>query len=292
MAIDYWESITTLIFATSAIASTFCWLPKVKQTTLVSVLVWTTTSLGAIVAVELFALASGRANSNGLVESLRFAAATSTLCPFVARLGAKRPQQGAWHFVVATLWLVLASPSLESLILQPGQPLAVVGARSWFLAVLILVGLLDRVLTRFAGTALLAACGQSLLLAGCLPLPETVAQHFQLPWLGIALFAVSVALESCGIPRRRTEVAELDALWLDFRDNFGTLWGLRVLERMNAASVMYNWEIKLTWAGFQHKGPIETRDWSETFSTTLHNLLRRFVGPDWIAKRIGKRIDC
>lgn len=292
MASEHWESITIVIFATGGIASLIWWRPKVKQTTLVSVLGWTALSFTSMIAVEVFALARGWADSNGILTALRFTAATSVFCPFVSRLGAKRPQQAAWQFVVATLWLVLASPAAESLILKPGQPLEVIGARSWFLALLIVVGLSDRVLTRFAGSALLAAFGQALLLAEYLPLPVEITQHIHLPRLGIALLAVSVLLESFDIPRPRAGIAELDTLWLDFRDAFGTLWGLRVLERLNAAAVRYNWNMRLTWVGFRPSGTTGQHEWPESFPTTLNNLLRRFVGPEWIAKRIGKRLDC
>jgi hypothetical protein len=292
MPSDHWESTAILIFGAIGIASVFRWRVHAKGTTLTSVVCWTTISLISLVGTEVFCLASSRAGSDSLVIALRFAAAVSTFCPFVARLGAKRPQHKAWHFVVFTLWLVLASPAAESVVLRPGQMLDVDGARSWFLAVLILVGLFDRILTRFAGTALLAASGQSLLLAAYLPLPTAVAEHTQVYWLGVALITLSVLFESFRLPRRNVDTLGMDALWLDFRDDFGTLWGIRVIERLNAAAELNGWDVRLGWSGFRRPDSAQHEELPEAFVVALRNLLRRFVGPEWIASRIGKHIDC
>jgi hypothetical protein len=40
-------------------------------------------------------------------------------------------------------------------------------------------------------------------------------------------------------------------VWFDFRDAFGTLWGLRVVERFNDTARRSNWPVRLGWRGFE-----------------------------------------
>ena len=54
----------------------------------------------------------------------RFAAAVLSFAPTMALLGAKRPQNGAWQFVVITLWAILALPAFEVLLRGRGEALA------------------------------------------------------------------------------------------------------------------------------------------------------------------------
>jgi hypothetical protein len=77
-------------------------------------------------------------------------------------------------------------------------------------------------------------------------------------------------------------------VWRDFRDSFGTVWGLRVMERMNASAKMYDWPVALEWSGFTN------RDSSQgdvhppaAVEDSLRTLLRRFVSPGWIDKRLA-----
>ncbi len=52
----------------------------------------------------------------------RYLVAITTFLPGMAVLGAKRPQHWGWQFIVATLWVTLAWPALESL--ATGHPFA------------------------------------------------------------------------------------------------------------------------------------------------------------------------
>src|SRR5262245_21972391 len=71
-----------------------------RDTTLVGAWVW---ALGSIVAVATAEISTAS-------EPLKFAAAALTLCPAVAVLGAKRPQDRAWHWIVLSLWVVVCVP--------------------------------------------------------------------------------------------------------------------------------------------------------------------------------------
>jgi hypothetical protein len=86
---------------------------KLRGTTLVGSQVWLGTCLVAVAAVDIWqTLAVERANASA-AEPLRFFAATLTFCPLMALMGAKRPQDRAWHFIVLSLWVVLALPAMH-----------------------------------------------------------------------------------------------------------------------------------------------------------------------------------
>jgi hypothetical protein len=260
-------------------------------TTMMAPWYWTLLSLLSVAGSE--TLIGLRAVGNGLwVEPLRLAAATTTFCPMIAALGAKRPQDRAWQFIVLTLWGILARPAVETYILRPAQVPQIHTVQAWFMLILIVAGVANMLPTRFWISALLFAAAQVLLLAGYLPLGVP-----QLGALGVicalSLGVSAMTLAAAGIPARCGAKRPIDQLWLDFRDTFGVLWGLRVAERINATSAMHGWEIALSWHGFHvPAGDRSLNDFpshvSPVFCQSLNNLLRRFVSPEWIARRMGE----
>jgi hypothetical protein len=103
----------------------------------------------------------------------------------------------------------------------------------------------------------------------------------------VAIAALQVAL---GLPRHRPSQHAMDRWWLAFRDAFGAVWALRVLERINAASVMYRWPVRLSWHGFGPQSRVAGDDvlppeTPAAMERTFRMLLRRFVGPEWFAAR-------
>jgi hypothetical protein len=226
---------------------------------------------------------------------LRLAAIGLSFCPVISLIGAKRPQHAAWNFVVLSLWGIVLLPAAETFFLQRGQTIDMGDARGWFLWMLIALGPINYVPTRFWLAAVLLAAGQVLALSFHLPLvrrdvvphAETVGAAFA----GAALVAAWLAARS-----QRVEENPYDRLWLDFRDRFGFLWSLRVQERVNALARQESWPIELAWGGFcnsQTGAPLATIDTpiEPTLRTSLTALLRRFVERDWIAERLPPIID-
>jgi hypothetical protein len=84
------------------------------------------------------------------------------------------------------------------------------------------------------------------------------------------------------VPRRRKARTPLDRVWLDFRDLLGTMWALRVLERINAASSQNGWGARLTWRRW-----IVSQAPPEALQRSLRMLLRRFVSEQWIDERLN-----
>lgn len=228
--------------------------------------------------------------------SARFAVTATCFCPLMSLLGAKRPQDKAWHFVVVSLWAILALPAFESLVLRPGQMPDVRGSRSWFMLALVGLGLLNSLPTRLWLGGLLAALGQILMLADYLPLIRGLVGDWGM-LAGFTCWVGAIAVLMIVAPRRRAELEPLTAVWLDFRDSFGALWALRVAERINAATAASKWPVTLSWSGFclaEHTDstledlPVEVR---LLLRQTVENLLRRFVSPEWIAARLGEPLD-
>lgn len=261
-----------------------------RGTTLAAVLAWSVAGFFVVAAVE---IATAVGVVRDAAEALRFAAATATFCPVIAVLGAKRPQDRAWQLIVLSFWVILALPAIQAWLLRPGQPMTMHPIWSWFLVVLIVVGASNYLPTRYALSGLLAAAGQTVLVWRELPWGEgsPPAQAVATDWLpvvGLCLLAAAAALTAIGWPRRRTlDRDPLERLWLDFRDQFGVAWGLRVAERINATAAQHGWEVRLAWHGItQADGSPLTAPPRAELEAALRPLLRRFVSADWIDRRL------
>jgi hypothetical protein len=265
-----------LIMAAAALAG---WQSRWRQlsgTTLRAACYW---SLAALAALLLATTTSS--------VHLRYVATVATFCPLVSILGAKRPQDRAWQFIVAALWLVLALPGLQQLLSRGGVNLDLHAAWQWFLAILILLGLFNGLPTRLWPSSLLTALAQTLMLLNQLPLPlEPSAANIAQAWqAGVLIWWASAALWGFDQPRRR-DLAGWDRVWLDFRDLVGAIWAIRVAERINAAARLCGWKSHLKWGGFV---PIDQSTLEPALQRSFRMVLRRFVSPDWIDRRLIER---
>lgn len=271
----------------------------VQGTTLVGPWLWTLGSLGVIGGTHLL-IAMAHDSTVGVPTqwetALVFAAAASSFCPLMSLLGAKRPQDRGWHFVVISLWAILILPVAESLVLRDGRMPDLQGARAWFMLILIGLGITNSLATRFWFPAILFGGGQLLMLANSLPvLRELVDTSPTIT--GFTCCAVACIVASQLACRESKKPGSLDIVWRDFRDAFGLLWGLRVAEQANIAARTCDWPLTLRWQGFVDEGG-ETLDWNslpdetrKSLQQVMRNLLRRFVSSEWIAVRMGKGID-
>jgi len=258
-------------------------------TTLLAPWCWIVVALVFVAAVE---VAAGLASIRDpvWVGPFRLVAAVSTFCPIVSLLGAKRPQDRVWQLIVLALWGILALPAAEVLLLRPGTQLQIEGARSWFLLLLLVVCTVNGLPTRFGLSAALYGLAQIFLLAGQLPLLRWSADTWSAQ-LGLVLLVAALLLVAIGFPPSRPVRQPSDRPWVDFRDMFGALWGLRMMERVNHASETCNWNIKLWWRGFRvdvsDRGTGEMAPEAvEQLQKTMNSLLRRFVSREWIAARL------
>lgn len=265
---------------------------SIGQTTLTSAWWWTVAAFVAWGGAELV-VSGDRAWSR--LEPLRLAAIAISLCPVVSLIGAKRPQHAAWNFVVLSLWAIVALPAAEAHFLRPGQPLEFGAARGWFLWILIALGPINFVPTRFWHASLLLAAGQVVALSEYLPLlgQDLVAEPGT---IGLAIAASAVVAAGLASRHERDTANPYDRLWLDFRDSFGLFWSLRVQERINAVARQQNWDFDLSWSGFRRRADGTLLDAIDpavepTLRTSFKGLLRRFISHQWIADRLPQALD-
>lgn len=282
---------------------------RARRTSLAPAACWDAVAVACVTLVEL-TVARSATGEAAWVEPARWAVASAVFCGWMSRLGARRPHNAGWQWVVASLWAVLALPAAEVFFLQRGQTFEIHAARSWFLVALVLGGLVNSLPTRDRLAGLLAAAAQILLVAPHLPGLGAAAVgfgHAPRRILGAALLLV-VAQALRLTAARSAPRPGLDGLWLDFRDQFGAWWAVRIREAVNAAARDAAWPVRLGWNGF-HAAPdapvpdapapdapafeppplerLAARQ-SDQLRQTLWNLLRRFVEPDWVAGRLGE----
>jgi len=218
-------------------------------------------------------------------SALRFAVAATTFTPLVAVLGAKRPQNRGWQWVVFTLWLVLVWPAVQAAALPVGNRLELFVAWKLFLVGLVGLGLLNYLPTRHWFTACLTAVGQLLLLSDHLG----TFQFVQPPWnwtAGVACLSLAATLVM--LRRQPTPPVPLEGLeqyqqrWHLFRDSYGAFWGLRLLQRINQTAELRNWPVRLLWTRFvpadEATAPTQiTSEHKAEIEQTFQTLLRRFL---------------
>jgi hypothetical protein len=256
----------------------------VRNTTLIGPWRWLLMALFGLLLAQI-AKASGMLTSPTTTAAIEFLAGVATVCPIMSVLGAKRPQDKAWHFIVLSLWIVLVLPATEVLLLRSGASLRLHPIQSLFLAVLVVVGLLNYVPTRFWVAASGYALGQVALL-GPHVLRRSPPEHaFE---TGVALVGLATLLVSLNRPPRRRPTEGWNRAWLDFRDAFGALWGLRVMERLNGAAVRLNWPTQISWRGFVSRHSVGRVDpqaepvMTRQAERSIRMLLRRFVSDSWL----------
>jgi hypothetical protein len=262
---------------------------RLRGTTLTAAWGW---ALASVIALTTVAVGLATVFQNWPIESqqaLNFAAATTTFCPLMAVLGAKRPQHRAWQWIVLALWVVLSLPAGEWLLFHRGAE--VHAARSWFLVILIAVGTLNYLPTRFWLASLLFAVGEVVLLAEFLPGGHLVVRLSPHLALGSLVSALAAAAWLSG--RRAADAEPLNRLWRDFRNLIGMVWAFRVAERVNFLAEHLEWNVRLRWPGFQTiNGRTEqavTPEIRDTVTKNLRSMLLPFVSAEWIAQRLDDR---
>ena len=215
-------------------------------------------------------------------SALWFAAVATTFCPMMAVLGAKRPQDVGWQWVVASLWLVLVWPVGQTVLMRIAT-VELFPAWKLFLAGLIVLGPLNYLPTRFWLASLLVAAGQLALLSGYL---WSISRDESV-WLlsaGTSCFLVAAGIVAWQCRIKVSTVEEVDKLalysqrWQKFRDTYGAFWALRILGRVNQTAELSEWPMRLTWAGFEYSADAEpTAGQFNELEQAMTTLLRRFT---------------
>ncbi len=273
---------------------------RLQGTTLVAPAVWGCCAMLAIAAVEGLQLCLPQTDGARWMEVLHYAAAVSVINPAIAELGAKRPQNRGWRLVVGSLWIVLLAPAGHWLLSHTGDALLVAPAWGYFLAVLVVFPVAGYLPTRNWSSAVVWLLAQAAFLGGYVP-PGTLLSGPGAWPVGAALACVAVALSHRRGRRWESRARGVDRAWVEFRDMFGAVWALRVLQRTNAEAEMHGWRWRLEWGGFvlaprptsapagSQDTPTERDegDW-RAIRDNQRSLLRRFVSNEWLDARTGK----
>jgi hypothetical protein len=243
-----------------------------RGSTLVGPMAWAICAVTCLGLVELLVITG--ALDDVWTSRFRYVAACSTLCPGVALLGAKRPQYRSWHFIVASLWIVLTVPALQNIAFSSDAELELDAAWSWFLVITIVIQWFNHIGTRLWLPSTLVATGQFIWLNRFLPLGVRIADEIQFT-AGLLLIVAAMGLAM--VRFRRPSSFNLDETWLNFRDAYGVVWALRIRDRLNHLADQERWPVRLTWMGFvATDGATDPIPWEE-IERCFGNLLRRFV---------------
>jgi hypothetical protein len=269
---------------------------QVRGTTLAGPWLWSLGALAGLGIVEALFQLWPAGDRPLWIPAARFIVSALSLCPIVAVLGAKRPQDRAWHFVVLALWGIVSLPSLMSLLLGRDSPFQLADLRGLVLWVLIALPAINYLPTKHYWSAILVVLGQLILFAPHLPLIGRPILATDPGLIGLACYFAAVGVAWQRSSDLRAAKNSFDSCWRSFRDRFGLFWGLRVQERVNAAAKQFGWPFYLSWSGFRNSKddmslmeiPVEHR---QALTQTLRGLLRRFAAAEWIAARLPRGID-
>jgi hypothetical protein len=186
----------------------------------------------------------------------------------VAVFGARRPGAAAWNFVIVGLLAVLLMPLLEQEWNSPHWQLD--GPRSIFLSMTLTMGFVNYLPTRnwFFVIALGAAYALSV---WALVSPNLAPAAI---WRITLVVEVTIAITAWGssaLATRRGKSFAPDE-WRRFRDAYGMVWGLRVIEQFNSAAANTNLKYRLNWSGLEN---VEAGTETEA-ARLLHATLKRF----------------
>jgi hypothetical protein len=227
-----------LVFLSGAYPIWRAWLAN-RNTSLLHAVTWAGAAWVAWGGTILVGVATWASSDT---EPGSYVALCLTGCAGVAVLGARRPGVGAWNFVLLGLLAVMLLPLAERLLAK--------AASVDLLRVIFLAGTLAVVVLNYLPTCLAAAA--LVLGAGCaLELLRLAGQVEVDPLFGWWLLALVPWVGLAGWRLRAANLAEFDAVWLDFRDRFGFLWGQRVREQFNRSAANANWRVILRWQGLR-----------------------------------------
>jgi hypothetical protein len=247
---------------------------KLRGTTLVAPCLWVAIAASCLLFLSIVQI---QATAGLAISVLRFVVASITLCPLIAVLGAKRPQDRGWQWVVAALWLILVWPAAQTLVNPAGPEFEIFLPWKFFIGALIAMGPLNYLPTRHWLASILVAGGQLLLFGKFLGIEQPKA------WLAAAMFCFCVA-SLLVLIRHKSHTPANAALpvqtgrWLGFRDAYGAFWGLRIMQRINETAALRNWPVELTWSSFENVNDEPIADVHHTEADqALDTLLRRFL---------------
>ncbi|MFO1045975.1 MAG: hypothetical protein U0941_29690 [Planctomycetaceae bacterium] len=227
--------------------------------------------------------------SQSAADHLWYACAVISLCPAIAVLGSRRPGSRVWTWFilipmlfalgwpVMTLWI--QGSDIRGLQLETPQ---LVG----YLLVLVM-GTGNYFGTRYTLPGLLFVIGNVInVLSSSVICPGWLSDRW---W--VRLWATACVVQAILMAGRKDHISSpandrFNQLWFDFFDQFGIVWGRRIQERVNFIAVKEGWPARLELHGVQWTTEPDPAT-EARLEHTFRWLLRRFVDPAWIDRRLG-----
>jgi hypothetical protein len=272
-----------LLVASTAMPLLHAWRAA-SGTALRPALVWAMLALGLVLGSTLTALSEPVSSGRPWTGRLSYLAILCLLAAFGSVLNARVPGNRVWAGLMALLVLVFLIPWLEASLRmrRAGELLPLYLDSPWnvFFAFMVVVGVTNYVPTRFA----VAAVGFGItflleFLALTHPAWPPELRAVLGSWLAYA-FAASVWLARYWADRGPAASHPLERLWFWFRDAWGVVWALRILDRFNRTAVLKGWPVRLSWFGLATTGPPEANQKAAVPSEAIGDfraLARRFA---------------
>lgn len=212
------------------------------------------------------------------------------LCPPLSVLGARRPGVQVWTwFILVPMVLVLSWPIWTQLLQGADwRGLALETPTVLGFLLVLVMGAGNYLGTRFAISTVLFALGEGGIMITCLG--GTFPSEGQTAWIrAISLLVLECAVLSAFLRRKSAanQPHPVNRLWNDFRNTFGLVWALRLVERINAYALQEHWTIRMTWDGFPENAEGQLAADEAQVQAACRWMFRRFVDDDWITARLG-----
>lgn len=210
------------------------------------------------------------------------------LCPPMAVLGARRPGVRVWTWFILVPMIAVLSWPVWTVLLQGSEwrGLALETPTVLGFGLVLIMGVGNYLGTRYWPSAVLYFMGTFMLFSSCTGWNWVPDADWCRRW-GVWL------LIAAAFPGRRSaeKAHPANRVWNDFRNSFGMVWGLRMVERINALAVQEGWTIRLNYAGFPENeaGKLSSNETEVTAASRW--LFRRFVDQAWIDERLGPETD-
>ena len=276
-------------------------LEVARGTALRPALVWAALAIAAAIAAQAVGwgepIAAGRPGAGRLTYLSTLAA----LAALGSVLNARAPGGRVWAGLMAVLVRGVPDPLAGRAVAGAAGrgPDAPAPRRPWtiFYGLLVVVGVTNYLPTRFGAAAGWLALGFVLEYLG-LTRDDWPAARRAVLWSWCVLDAgrrgvVGASAAPAGCRPARTR---LERLWFWFRDLWGVVWALRILERFNRTAELKGWPVRLGWFGLEPAGtpadpaggatpagPAAVEDPPEA-EAAFRGLIRRFAQPERVAE--------
>jgi hypothetical protein len=257
-----------------------------RGTALRPALIWLALGLVWSFSAQFAAWAEPMETGRPWAGRLTYLSCLATLAALVSVLNARGPGNRVWAGLMVLLVVVLLIPWLEGpwRLRRAGGLAQLQLDAPWtlFYGFLVLVGVTNYLPTRFGAAAAWLALGFLLEYLG-LTRSDWPAQRRALLWSWVS-WTLAACLWTAHFQAQRVPAARtrLERLWFWFRDLWGVVWALRILDRFHRTAELKAWPLRLGWFG------LEPADRSSTdplpavppeAEAAFRGLIRRFAEP-------------